>query len=114
MSIREAEPLAPSGPAPARWWPWRRRGPRRKTLLVPVLALFILAPFGIVHMYVGRWPTGVALALVFFVSGHLLMEYDQAWAMFPYLGVYYFDLFVGSEAVLAHNRRLAAGGTLQP
>ena len=84
-------------------WPWGRK----KSLFVPVFIWCVLAPCGLCHLYVGRWLRGLGLMAVYFGSV-VALSHDHAWAMFPMVGVYVVDLIGGSEAVLAHNRRLTS------
>ncbi len=86
---------------PAPRWP---RG-ARKSLLIPVLAWFVFVPFGIVHLYAGRWGIGLLLMVVYFGCAALLGRgHDLAmWGMVSVIAI---DGFLGSEAILAHNRAL--------
>lgn len=88
-------------PEQARRWPWGAR----KSLFVPVLIWGVFVPCGLIHLYAHRWGRGIALLVVYFGSAQLLLQgHDMAlWGMVAVMGL---DLFAGSEAVLAYNRRL--------
>ena len=84
-----------------RRWPW---GPR-KSLFVPVLVWSALVPCGLIHLYAHRWGMGIVLLVVYFGCAQLLLQghHVALWGMVGVIGI---DLFGGSEAVLAYNRKL--------